>query len=164
MIVSCTFDPAESESESARKPFKRRHLHVTYISFVFNSDAAFRERLVELRAFVAEHGHMKTPSSVNGNRSRLYKWMNYQRLRRRAAPNRYRHCRPIRQAEIDALDALGFDWDVGQTPSEPEVANLADNKNDLPVTGPSASKRQRHSPLRMAATNPVVETTDEEQL
>jgi len=40
----------------------------------------------------------------------MYDFMQYQRLRRQAFPKRYRHNRAMTQAEIDALDSIGFDW------------------------------------------------------
>ena len=42
----------------------------------------------------------------------MYNWLNYQRLRRRAFPHPYHHNRRMTQEEIDALDAIGFDWQL----------------------------------------------------
>lgn len=135
--------------------------------YFFHSDAPFRKRVEELKAFVAEHGHMKPPSFENGNRCRLYSWMNHQRLRRRALPNRYHNSLHIRQAEIDALDAIGFDWELSRTSPEPAVKKRKSRSAPSPTANssvplPSPRKRPRHSRSRAAETKPVAESTSPE--
>jgi len=66
----------------------------------------FIAKLDEAKAFIAEHGHM----NVGTRDQSLYDWIRAQRHRRKAFPKQYRTYRSMTRAEIDALDAIGFDW------------------------------------------------------
>lgn len=77
---------------------------------IYPRSPRFEARLIELRAFIAEHGHMDIgPHTIKSDR-KLYDWIRRQRLRLEAYPNRYMQYSPMTQAEFDALDAIGFDW------------------------------------------------------
>lgn len=72
---------------------------------LLTSDPTFRARFQELLDFKSKNGHMDAKTGT------VYSWSKYQRLRRRAFPLQYgKRGRPMTQAEVDALDAVGFDW------------------------------------------------------
>lgn len=73
------------------------------------SDANFIARMQQLQKFLGRHGHMKVPCTDPQTRP-LYRWIQLQRLRRRALPEGYRQEMVLSSAEMDALDAIGFDW------------------------------------------------------
>ena len=78
----------------------------------------FQIRLDEVKAFKAEHGHTNIHhlcSSKGNKRNTLYSWLRLQRARYKALPDCFRRYRVMTQAEIDALDAIGFEWDRGPT-------------------------------------------------
>ena len=81
---------------------------------VLSSNTSFQKRLDELKEFKAEHGHANITCGLSrsGTRKALYTWVGFQRSRRKALPGRYLNKRIMTQAEIDALDAIGFDWEV----------------------------------------------------
>ena len=75
--------------------------------FYWHSHPSFQEKLRELEHFIAVHGHM------NPKRGEVYNWIKYQRLRRHTFLERYgKKNRPMKQSEIDALDAIGFVWEL----------------------------------------------------
>ena len=68
----------------------------------------------------------------------MYSWFNYQRLRRRALPHRYRLSRRMTPEEIEALDAIGFDWQPGASP-EPPIRSS--NTTKVPATAVDVKKK-----------------------
>lgn len=72
-------------------------------------------RLDEVTAFEAEHGHTNIHHRCKGKRNVLYTWLRLQRARYKALPDCFRQHRVMTQAEIDALDAIGFEWDRSQS-------------------------------------------------
>lgn len=75
------------------------------------SEPRFKAKLEALWAYLTEHGHMNISFSDTSERTKpLYCWIKTQRLRKKAFPHRYGKNRAMPQAEIDALDAIGFDW------------------------------------------------------
>ena len=55
---------------------------------------------------------MKVPvKDKTGQRNKLLRWMIRQRVRYMALPGAYHNNRVMTQAEIDALNALGFQWE-----------------------------------------------------
>ena len=74
-----------------------------------HSDANFLARLQQLKSFMARHGHMKVPCTDPQTRP-LYRWVQLQRLRRRAHPQPYLKEMVLSSAEVTALDEIGFDW------------------------------------------------------
>ena len=86
----------------------------TYKVFCVQSHPLFAMHLEKLKLFIAEHGHMNVPGKdKSGKRSKLLRWMIRQRMRYTALPNAYSNNRVMTQAEIDALNALGFQWEDG---------------------------------------------------
>ena len=77
------------------------------------SPRSFAVFLEELKEFVAEHGHLDVPVTDHaGRRSSLRNWMICQRLRYRALPGAYYNNRVMTQAEINALNEIGFQWEL----------------------------------------------------
>ena len=74
---------------------------------------------------------MNTPYTEKGKRGKMYNWFNYQRQRRKALPHRYQRSRRMTPEEIEALDAIGFDWQPGASP-EPPVRSSSTTK--VPAT------------------------------
>lgn len=83
-----------------------------YIFFFENScrDPAFQAKLDELKAFQAKNGHLNIRCHCSEREKPLYYFIHLQRNRRKAFPERHHRNRAMTQAEIDALDAIGFDW------------------------------------------------------
>ena len=68
--------------------------------------------LKELKKFTVAHGHMNVPAKdKSGKRNKLRNWMIRQRLRYLALPDSYCNNRVMTQAEIDSLNAIGFQWE-----------------------------------------------------
>ena len=82
--------------------------------YLSSSDPSFQRHLDELQEFKAEHGHTNVSyeATAGAKRKTLYAWVGFQRSRRKAFPGRYKTKRIMSQAEIDALDAIGFEWDI----------------------------------------------------
>lgn len=130
--------------------FGRVHTHIDkkYLSLspVYSfSDPFFKTSLDELKAYVAEHGHPHVRKACN---KPLYYWIRKQRRRRQALPNRYFHNRIMTQTEIDALDALGFDWKFCAAPNPDSSNNNNDHTDvDLQQQQASSGKRRKTSTL-----------------
>jgi len=60
---------------------------------------------------------MNPSHGSNGGKKKnyLYTWIGFQRQSRKALPGRYSTKRTMTQMEIDALDAIGFEWEAPDT-------------------------------------------------
>lgn len=84
-----------------------------FVSFLKNalSDPSFKEKLNELKAHIAKYGHMNVSCHNNNKDRALGEWIEIQCFRRKAMPKCYNSHRAMTQSEMDALDAIGFDWE-----------------------------------------------------
>lgn len=109
-------------------------------------------RLVELQEYIAKHGHMNIIlRSCHMKEKPIYHFIQRQRVRRKALPHRYGNNRVMSQAEIDALDAIGFDWG--------SYVNTNENPSNTPQQQSSPKKcskssRKKSSP-EMGSKKPV---------
>jgi superfamily II DNA or RNA helicase len=74
------------------------------LGFVWDTyETKWEEKISELEAFFAEHGHIRIPAkdSITGTNNHLGNYIQYLRRRKKS----------LTEEQIRRLDALGFDWD-----------------------------------------------------
>ena len=87
----------------------------------------------------------------------MYNWLNYQRLRRRAFPHRYHHNRRMTQEEIDALDAIGFDWQLSAEESPESQPKSPVSRSSTATTAVDGKQKRIVSDDVRPTTNARVE-------
>jgi len=120
------------------------------LGFEWSRNSTFEERLADLAAFKAKHGHCNPPYSTSSEYKSLSQWCGHVRhcnkqIQEGKTPNR-----PFTKDQIGKLEALGFDWVVRNntcTRFEKRIADLAEFKAKYGHCNPPYSTSSEYKSL-----------------
>jgi|AntRauTorckE5430_2_1112549.scaffolds.fasta_scaffold02100_3 hypothetical protein len=76
-----------------------------------NNRKTFEQRIMELAAFKAKHGHCNAPRQLTSEYKSLGEWCSKARSHYKQIQEGKVSSRPLSHSQIESLDALGFEWD-----------------------------------------------------